>query len=115
MSFEQVGRLLTAADRLEEMVKALPRWNPQAGERWDEFLERSYEAEMNLANELRRVANCRLTMCSRRSRVDLTLAGISVTTNRGLARACLDWVEEVRATYNGLGTMLGHRSKPPEG
>src|SRR3712207_2234939 len=111
MSLERVGRLLVAADRLEQRARALPRWNPQAGERWDDFLERSYEAEMALADGLRRVPDCHLSMCSRRERVTLTLGGVTVQSKRGLARACLDWVAEVRASYGGLGGFPGHRTE----
>lgn len=98
MSAEK-DRFLVAADRLEQMAKALPRWNPHAGERWDIFLTRSYESEKALAAELRRTPGGKLFMCEIRQRVDLTLGGISVHSEHGLARACLDWVEAARARY----------------
>ena len=97
----QKKRLLIAADWLEQMAKTLPRWNPHAGERWDIFLTRSYEAEKALGAELRRTPGCKLFMCEIRQRVDLTLGGISVHSKHGLARACLDWVDAVRARYGG--------------
>lgn len=75
----------------------MPRWDSQVSEPWFEFVERAYRAETGLAARLRRLPTCRLSMCPVREQVSLTLAGISVDTEKGLAAACRAWAQEARA------------------
>lgn len=74
------AQMLALADVMDEWATALPRWDAQVSEPWFVFVERAYEAETALASRLRRLPTCRLSMCPIREQVDLTLAGISVST-----------------------------------
>ncbi len=67
--------LLLFADRLEAKAQALPRWNPSSPELWHELVERQYEAELALAQELQILPGCQLAICSSRLQVRLELLG----------------------------------------
>ncbi|WP_210529650.1 hypothetical protein [Rubellimicrobium arenae] len=96
-SASQPGAQLTAlAELMDNWGAALPRWDSQVAEPWFFFLERAYSAETGLAERLRRLPTCRLSMCPLREQVRLSLAGISVETDRGLAAACQAWAQEAR-------------------
>lgn len=91
------AQLLALADLMESWAAALPRWDSQVTEPWFVFLERAYKAETGLAERLRRLPTCRLAMCPIRAQISLTLAGISVSTDQGLAAACRAWAQKARA------------------
>jgi aminoglycoside phosphotransferase len=93
----KAAQLLALADLLERWAEALPRGHVQGSERWDVFLDRVYEAEMALAERLRALPTCRLSMCPFREKVTLALAGVRVRTECGLAGACCAWARAVRA------------------
>lgn len=97
---QQSGQLLALADLMEGWAAALPRWDSQVTEPWFDFLERAYKAETSLAERLRRLPTCRLVMCLLREQVSLTLAGISVSSEQGLAAACRAWAQKARAQDN---------------
>ena len=88
---------LLAADRLEEWAAELPRWHPGSNELWHEFLDRLYEADRALAARLRRLPTCELWMCPTRTAIELSLGGIRIRSEKGLAAACRIWAAEVRA------------------
>ena len=88
--------MLAVAELLERWADALPRGRVQGSERWDVYLERRYEADMALAKRLLGLPTCRLSMCPMREQVTLTLAGVRVSTERGLAAACREWAHAVR-------------------
>ena len=93
----KVEQMLALADLLEGWADALPRGHVQGSERWDVFLDRVYEAEMALAERLRELPTCRLSMCPFREKVTLVLAGVRVRTAGGLAGACRAWARVVKA------------------
>jgi hypothetical protein len=84
------------ADLMEEWAAALPRWDAQVAEPWFAYLERAYEAETALAERLRRLPTCRLSMCPVRQDISLSLAGISVISDQGLPGACRAWSQMAR-------------------
>ena len=88
---------LAAADQLEAWAESLPRWSQGGQEPWYVFLDRSYEAEVAIIERLRRSPNCRLRTCPVRMQVDLTLGGISVSTDQGLAAALQEWARRTRS------------------
>jgi len=95
--------LLPAAIKIESLAgvmegwaAALPRWDAQVTEPWFTFVERAYEAETALAERLRRLPTCRLFMCPIRQDVTLSLAGISIESDQGLAGACRAWARSAR-------------------
>ena len=94
---------------MESWAAALPRWDSEVTEPWFVFLERAYEAETSLAERLRRLPTCRLSMCPLRIQVSLKLVGISARSEQGLAAACRAWARNARADgpsgyyTNGLG------------
>lgn len=90
-------QLLALAEVMEGWAATLPRWDSQVTEPWFVFVERAYMAETGLAERLRQLPTCRLVMCQIRERVSLTLAGISVRTDQGLAAACRAWAQQARA------------------
>src|SRR5689334_4105665 len=51
---------LAAAALLERWADAIPMWDPEAGERWDGFADRRYQAELTLERRLRQLPGCRL-------------------------------------------------------
>ena len=89
-------QLLALAGLIEGWADALPRWDSQVTEPWFVFLERAYKEETSLAERLGRLPTCRLTMCSVREQISLTLAGISVRTDQGLAAALRAWARKAR-------------------
>ncbi len=91
------AQLLALAELMEGWAAALPRWDSRVTEPWFVFLERTYKAETALAERLGRLPTCRLSMCPVREQVHLTLAGISVSTEQGLAAACRAWAQKARA------------------
>ncbi len=101
-SDDRAAAFLAAADQLESLAEALPRWSQDGQEPWYVFVDRRYEAETALIERLRRSPNCRLKACPVRMHVDLTLGGISVTTDQGLASACREWSRSVRARFSQL-------------
>jgi hypothetical protein len=94
---QQSAQLLALADVMEGWAAALPRWDSQVTEPWFVFLERAYQAETSLAERLRRLPTCRLVMCQVREQVSLALAGISVSSDQGLAAACRTWAQKARS------------------
>lgn len=90
-------QLLALAELMESWALALPRWDNQVTEPWFVFLDRAYKAETDLAERLRRLPTCRLFMCPIRQQVSLTLADISISTDKGLASACRGWARNARA------------------
>jgi hypothetical protein len=107
MTLDRVDRptLLLFADRLEAQARALPRWDPSSSEPWHELVERQYQAELALAQQLHALRGCQLSMCAARAEVRLNLLGVRVQTKQGLADACQLWVERVRAQ---LGCLAVH-------
>lgn len=101
----EAEQMLALADLLERWAEALPRGHVQGSERWDVFLDRVYEAEMALAERLRKLPTCQLSMCPFREKVTLVLAGVRVRTEGGLAGACRAWAGAVRARVQD---ELGH-------
>jgi hypothetical protein len=97
---QQSAQLLALADLMEGWAAALPRWDSQVTEPWFVFLERAYQAETSLAERLRQLPTCRLVMCQVREQVSLALAGISVSSDQGLAAACRTWAQKARAQSN---------------
>lgn len=96
MGAEPAAQLLALADLIESWGAALPRWDSQVVEPWFVFVERAYKAETDLAERLRRLPTCRIFMCPVRENVSLTLAGIRVETDKGLAAVCRAWAREAR-------------------
>lgn len=94
---EKTSGLLVAADHLERWAESLPRWSEASQEPWYVFVDRRYEAEMSLIERLQRVPRCRIKFCPARMHVDLTLGGISVSTDQGLAAAFRGWARRARA------------------
>ena len=91
------AELLAIADLMERWAAVLPRWDSEVTEPWFVFLERAYKAETSLAERLRHLPTCHLSMCPLRMQVSLKLAGISVSTEQGLAAACRAWARQARA------------------
>ena len=91
------AELLAIADLMEGWAAVLPRWDSEVTEPWFVFLERAYKAETSLAEKLRQLPTCLLSMCPLRMQVSLKLAGISVSTKHGLAAACRAWAQKARA------------------
>ena len=89
--------MIAVAELLEQWADALPCGRVQSTERWDVYLERRYKADMALAKRLRELPTCQLSMCPMREQVMLILAGVRVSTERGLADACRAWARAVRA------------------
>lgn len=94
---DQTSGLLLAADHLERWAAGLPRWSNDGQEPWYVFVERRYEAETAITDQLRRAPTCRLKTCPLRMHVDLVLGGISVSTDQGLAAALREWARRTRA------------------
>jgi hypothetical protein len=87
---------LAAAEHLERWADGLPRWSDDGRERWYEFLDRRYAAEVALIERLRRAPGCWITTCPMRLSVDITLGGIFVSTHKGLEAALREWVRRAR-------------------
>ena len=92
------AQFLALAELMESWADALPRWDSQVTEPWFVFLERAYKAETGLAEHLGRLPTCRLVMCPVREQVSLSLAGIGVSTDQGLAATCRAWARDARAS-----------------
>lgn len=101
LEFLSQDALLGFTDRLEAEALALPRWDPGSPEPWSEFVDRQYEAETNLARQLRALPACELEMSSTRATVTLTLLGLQVRSHQGLAEACRLWAAAMRAQLVG--------------
>ena len=93
---DQKAQALAAAALLERWAGAVPVWDPSAGERWDSYADRRFEAEKALERRLRNLPGCALAMDSAGSQVDLTLAGLRVPRQNCLAKACYAWAAEMR-------------------
>jgi hypothetical protein len=93
---ERALGLFQAADLLEQWANALPKRGSDGKEVWYEFLDRRYEAEVALIERLRQAPGCRLETCSLRREIRLTLAGITVHTDQGLASALREWARVAR-------------------
>lgn len=93
---DQKAQALAAAALLERWADAVPMWAPGAGERWDAFADRRYEAEKALEERLRKLPGCQLRLDFGSNIVDLALAGIRVRSHACLAGACRAWAAEVR-------------------
>lgn len=93
---ESEARLLRAAERLETWAECLPRWGETGRERWYEFLDRRYEEEMKIIEQIQRTPNCHIKTCEVRQGVHLVIAGIAVRTNQGLKSALLKWAKRAR-------------------
>jgi hypothetical protein len=98
---ERTAAFLRAAEQLERWVEELPRWTEAGEELWWEFLDRRFEAETRLLERLRKAPQCQLDTCSARLRVELTLAGLRVSTDDGLAAALRAWARLVRTRAGG--------------
>lgn len=90
--------MLALAELMERWAEELPSFDPEAAEPWFVVLDRAFNAEMALAERLRRLPTCRLEMCAARQKVSLSLAGIRVRTKDGLAEACRAWAGRARVT-----------------
>jgi len=88
--------LLVLADLMEEWAGAVPRWDPQAGERWDDFAHRRFEIERALRSRLRRLPTCIVRTDLALANVELALAGIRVEARVSLDAACRAWAAEAR-------------------
>jgi len=91
------AQLLALAELMEGWAAGLPRWDRRVTEPWFVFLERAYKAETALAERLGRLPTCRLVMCPVRENISLSLAGIGVSTDQGLAAACRAWARDARS------------------
>ena len=94
---EKISDLLSVADHLDRWADSLPGWSQDGQEPWYVFVDRRYEAEVAIIERLRRSPNCRLRTCPVRMQVDLTLGGISVSTDHGLAAALQEWARRTRS------------------
>jgi hypothetical protein len=100
-SSDRSAAFLAAADQLDRWAEDLPRWHKGGNEPWWEFLDRRYAAETQLIEGLRKAPQCQLDTCPARLRVELTLGGLRVSTDKGLAAALLAWAKLVRARLGG--------------
>lgn len=94
---EEVRQFLALAEVMETWANSLPRWDPRGSEPWYDFADRSYKAELWLADRLRRLPTCQLSMCPQREEVSLTLGGVHSETKKGLGAACRAWAQAAQA------------------
>ena len=107
------AELLALADLMESWAAALPRWDSDVTGPWFVFLERAYEAETSLAERLRRLPTCRLSMCPLRLKVSLKFAGISGSSDQGLAACLRAWARNARTGGIRALSKDGVRGSPP--
>ena len=88
--------LLPVASELQHWVNTLPVWREDSWESWAEFSRRHGKCEQELAMRLRRMPGCTIVRSTNGSATTLTLAGIEVRAQGGLATACRDWVARVQ-------------------
>ena len=93
---ERTSAFLKAADHLEGWADRLPRWSDDGRETWYEFLDRRYEAEVALVEQLQRAPDCRIAACPMRMHITLILADIKVRTDQGLETALREWARQAR-------------------
>lgn len=93
---ESRSKVLAAAALLERWAEEVPMWTPGWNEPWYEFSERRFEAEKVLEARLRRSPSCQLWIDGQGTVVELSLAGIRVTSRACLTGACRAWAAEVR-------------------
>lgn len=91
-----MNELLALADLLEEWAGSVPHWDPQAGERWDLFADRRFEAERALRARLRRLPTCVIRTDPALTHVEFALAGIGVEPRASIDGACRAWAAEAR-------------------
>ena len=88
--------LLPVAQELQRWVDRLPIWSDTSGEAWPAFKRRLGKQEQEVAERLGRMPGCTIARSSNGSTTTLTLAGVEVKAQGGLAAACQSWVAKVQ-------------------
>ena len=87
---------LALADLLEYWAETVPVWGPASTDPWYVFAERRYEAEKALMERLRPLPTCSIRGDEASTSVSLTLAGLQVRSQAGVAEACRAWAAKIR-------------------
>ena len=88
--------LRPVAKELQRWVDRLPLWSEASGEARQAFKRRTGKQELELAEKLRRIPGCTIARSSNGATITLTLAGVEVKAQGGLAAACRTWVAKMQ-------------------
>ena len=88
--------LVPVANELQRWVSTMPVWTENSWETWADFSRRHAKDEQELAKRLSRMPGCTIARSNNGSSTTLSLAGVEVRSQGGLASACRDWIGRVR-------------------
>ncbi len=88
--------LVPVANELQRCVSTMPVWTENTGDTWADFSRRHAKDEQELAKRLSRMPGCTIARSNNGSSTTLSLAGVEVRSQGGLASACRDWIGRVR-------------------
>ncbi|TNC51608.1 hypothetical protein FHG66_05465 [Rubellimicrobium rubrum] len=90
--------LLPVANELQRWVGVMPVWSEDSWQSWEQFSRHHGKLEQELARRLRLLPGCNIARSTSGSATTLSLAGVEVRAQGGLAGACQAWIARVRGS-----------------
>jgi hypothetical protein len=87
---------LPVARELQRWVNTIPTWSDQSSESWEQFSRRHSKDEQDVTKRLRRLPGCTIARSTSGSATTLSLGGVEIRSQGGLAVACRDWIATVQ-------------------